>query len=106
MLGDVAEPLVYPVPWASSSDTSFVAAAQTYRDLASHAGLFPILEEDYYTETLKRPIPPGPPRFAPLGPHLMMGPDAAEKVSNHRANLDAGRVVPVLMVFEKPGPAA
>ena len=39
---------------------------------------------------------------AALGIHLMMGDTARTKLENYVANLDAGRVRPVEMIFEKP----
>ncbi|NNU79501.1 class I SAM-dependent methyltransferase [Halovulum dunhuangense] len=103
MLGPLAEPLAYPVPWAATAETSHLATPEAYRDLAVDAGFAPISELDYYTETLSAaPIARAEPGFQPLGPHLLMGPDARRKIANHRANLDAGRVLPVQMVFARP----
>jgi hypothetical protein len=35
---------------------------------------------------------------SPLGVHLVMGPDAKQKIANLRANMDKGRVAPVLIM--------
>lgn len=103
MLGPLAGPLVYPVPWAAGADTSFPEPPETYRALAAEAGFEPVSELDYYTEQLKQPANRGAPDLPVLGPHLMMGSDARIKVANHRANMAAGRVTPVLMIFRRGG---
>ncbi|WP_112321187.1 class I SAM-dependent methyltransferase [Oceanibium sediminis] len=103
MLGDVSLPVRFPVPWAQSEATSHLAPPQDYREAAAEAGLHPEFEQEYYTETLSagtRTDPAKPP--APLGPHLMMGANAPEKIRNHKDNMNVGAVVPVQMLFRKP----
>ncbi len=102
MLGPIAEPMTYPVPWAETADTSYLADPETYRALAAEAGFAPVSESDYYTETLGQSFPrrTGSLR-SPLGSHLMMGVAAAQKISNHNENLRAGRIVAVQMSFDK-----
>lgn len=102
MLGPVAEPLIYPVPWAASAETSYLVEPETYRALAAEAGFAPVSETDFYTETLGQSFPQrmgGTPSL--LGSHLMMGVAWAQMISNHNENLRSGRVVAVQMAFDK-----
>lgn len=102
MQGSVAEPLRYPLPWAATPETSFISSPEAYRDLASAAGFFAVSEDEYYTRSLDNIVSRSNPKLGALSPLLMMGDGAAEKVRNHRENMDSGRVIPVQMNFLKP----
>jgi hypothetical protein len=47
--------------------------------------------------------PPGSGTLPPLGVHVSMGSGAAEKMANHRANLERGLVAPNEIVARAPG---
>lgn len=96
-----------PVPWATEAATSHVERPERYREAAAAAGLVLEAELDRgqfaqeFFERLQagaagRSSPP------PLGLHLLMGPTAATKIQNMVANLQAGLISPVEMVFRKP----
>lgn len=90
--------LTYPVPWASTAETSFVATAADYRRLLEAAG-FEILKErsrrdfaiEFFHRMRDRAAQSGPP---PVGLHILMGADAPRKVANMIANLERGLIAP------------
>lgn len=105
MRGTATDDLIFPLPWSTVPDTSFVAPPETYRAAAEAAGLTLVNEEDrtgaiadFFAEVKRRTEAEGP---APLGIHLMMGETAPLKLGNYAANLHAGRVQPTEMIFEK-----
>ncbi len=103
-----SEDLVFPVPWASSVETSWVAAPDTYRRALEDAGFRVVAEtdrRDFAIEFFKKvsaatAAAGGPP---PLGLHVLMQQSTAEKIPNMIANLVAGRIAPVEMIAERGG---
>lgn len=104
MRGAHGEPLAFPLPWAESALTSFVALPKTYREAAEAEGFELVSHVDRSSfaleffakkrrEMAERGVPP------PLGIHLLMGPTAKEKIENYVANITTGRVAPTEMVF-------
>ncbi len=100
------EELVFPVPWASRAEISHVAAPGVYRRAAHAAGLKEVAERerrqfalDFFDRMFRKIAAEGPP---PLGSHLMMGETAGEKIRNYVANVEARRIAPVEMIFERP----
>lgn len=94
--------LSYPVPWASSPEASFVADAATYRRLLEAAG-FDVLKErnrrDFALEIFRQMRARGASsRPAPLGLHIVMGDNAAQKVANMMNDIDRGLVAPTEMI--------
>ncbi|MEM1004446.1 MAG: methyltransferase domain-containing protein [Pseudomonadota bacterium] len=107
MGGAVAEPLVFPLPWSTVAETSFVDPPDIYKQAAAAAGLDLIVETDrtdfaleFFQEVFARLAESGPPA---LGIHLMMGETAPEKFQNYVTNLKAGRIRPTEMIFRKTG---
>ena len=103
MAGKTDGPLVYPLPWSTAEDTSFVAPPETYRSAAKAAGFAPVAERDrtefantFMARAAARVAEDGP---GPFGVHLMMGPTAKDKMQNYMANLNAGRIAPTEMIF-------
>jgi SAM-dependent methyltransferase len=102
------EELDYPVPWARTSETSFVGTPDDYRAVATAAG-FEIASErnrrdyalDFFQKMQARFAESGPP---PLGIHLFMGEDMRQAmIGNMVANVCAGRIAPVEMILRLPG---
>jgi SAM-dependent methyltransferase len=98
--------LTFPVPWAATPEISAVATPEVYR-AALRAGGFEIRAErdrrDFaleFFETLRARMARGggPP---PLGLHLVMGPDAATKIGNMIANIQAGSIAPVELIAQR-----
>ncbi|MEM7497200.1 MAG: methyltransferase domain-containing protein [Pseudomonadota bacterium] len=103
---DPAEPIVFPLPWSARAETSFVATPGAYLDAAAAAGLNLVAERPrgdfalaFFEKVFAHIAANGMP---PLGIHLLMGEEsAAEKLANYVANVKAGRIAPVEMVFAK-----
>ena len=99
--------LAYPVPWATTDETSAVTTPDTYRNCLTHAGFELTAERNrrdfalafFATVREKTAAADGPP---PLGLHILMGETAAVKLGNLVENVSAGRVAPVEMVATKP----
>ena len=89
----------YPVPWATSEETSFVGTVKEYRD-ALEDNKFRIVQErgrgafaiEFTQRTLARMAQGGPPV---LGLHLLMGEKAPLMAGNMLAALKEGILEPV-----------
>lgn len=106
MRGPDPAPLRFPLPWAASRESSFVATPADYRAAAAAAGFVLRAERDrtdyaaaFFRRMIDRLNHAGPP---PLGLHLLMGPDGRDKVSNYLADIQAGRLAPTEMIFARP----
>ncbi len=100
------EELVYPVPWATTSETSWLARPEDYRAALEGTG-FIVAEENnrraFAMEFFKnmkaaRDAADGPP---PLGLHVLMQQSSAEKIPNMVTNLAANRISPIEMIAVK-----
>ena len=93
--------LSYPVPWASGTESSFVADAASYRRLLEAAG-FDVLQErdrrdfalEVFAQMRARGAAGAP---APLGLHIVMGASAGQKVKNMMGDITAGLIAPTEM---------
>lgn len=104
MRGDAGSDLLYPLPWSTVPQTSFVAAPGDYRTAAEAAGFKMHVETDrsafalsFFEEMRRKNETEGP---SPFGIGLMMGETAQEKMGNYIKNLSARRVRPTEMIFE------
>jgi MPBQ/MSBQ methyltransferase len=96
-IGDGA--IKYPVPWALSEETSFVRAAEEYRNALQNAG-FQIVQErgrgpfaiEFTERMMARMAQGGPPA---LGLHLLMGEKASIMIRNVLAMMKEGVLEPV-----------
>ncbi len=102
------EELIYPVPWATTSDTSWLAGPDDYRAAFEDNG-FAVVEENnrraFAMEFFKKikaasAAADAPP---PLGLHVLMQQSSAEKIPNMVANLAANRISPIEMIAVKQG---
>ena len=100
------EPLDLPVPWASHPEQSQLADPATLRSLVRDAGLRERAWRDITPEVVaaRKAQQAGAQagKFPPLGMHLVLGEQASAKMSNSARNADAGRIVFIQGVFEKP----
>lgn len=94
--------LAFPLPWAATPHTSFVAEPARYRRALEEAGFAIAAERDrrdfaieFFRNLRARIAESGPP---PLGLHILMGQEAPQKVANMIANLEAGRIAPIEMI--------
>lgn len=100
------EELIYPVPWATTSETSWLAGPQDYRSAFENNGFAVIAEnnrrefaiEFFNKMKAANDIAKGPP---PLGLHVLMQQSTAEKIPNMIANLVANRISPIEMIAVK-----
>ncbi|SEV96106.1 Methyltransferase domain-containing protein [Cognatiyoonia koreensis] len=100
------EDLLYPVPWATTAETSWPAAPENYREAFENNGFTVVKENNRRTFALEffrkmkaaADAGKGPP---PLGLHVLMQQSSAEKVPNMVANLTANRISPVEMIGVK-----
>lgn len=97
--------LSYPVPWAASSETSFVASAAEYRLGLRAAGFEIVKERDrsdfaarFFAEVMARAAAAGRP--PPLGTHILMKDDAARKLANVVANIENGLIAPTELICQ------
>lgn len=96
-------PLTYPMPWSEHPETSFVAGPAQYRDWLAAAGFrleSEINQRDVVLQKMAamraRAAQDGPPL---LGLHVIMGPQAKERLKNVMAALESGLVAPVEMIL-------
>jgi ubiquinone/menaquinone biosynthesis C-methylase UbiE len=91
----------YPVPWASDAGTSFVAERDTYRRLLKQVGFRIEHERDrrqFGIESFARLRASWSEGPAPLGPHIVIGPDFETKVANLVAAMQRGLLAPTEMI--------
>ncbi|MFD0915175.1 class I SAM-dependent methyltransferase [Pseudahrensia aquimaris] len=96
----------YPVPWASTSDTSWLAAPSEYRAAFQDNGFDIVAENnrhEFANEFFKKAkasieAAGGPP---PLGLHVLMQQLSVEKISNMVAALVKNRISPIEMIAIK-----
>ena len=94
--------LAFPVPWARTAESSFVASTDDYRRLLREAG-FTVQKErerrafaiEFFKKMQARVAESGLP---PLSLHIVMGADFRDKVGNLVANLENGLVAPTEMI--------
>lgn len=95
--------LSFPLPWASTADTSFVLNAAAYCRLLEAAG-FAIQHQrgrrefaiEFFRQLRARTAAAGGP--PPLGLHVLMGTATPQKVANMVDNLDRGLIAPTEIV--------
>jgi SAM-dependent methyltransferase len=100
-------PLTYPLPWAASEQTSFVATPDDYRAAAKAAGFDVKAErpraafavEFFATMRARMAAAQAEGRKPPPGVGLVMGADAPIKIANLTAALEGGILAPVEMIL-------
>jgi SAM-dependent methyltransferase len=98
--------LTYPVPWASTPELSALAPPEMYKAALRASGFEVVAERnrrefalEFFQQLWARMARAGGP--PPLGLHLVMGPDAATKVGNMLANVEAGTIAPVEIIARR-----
>ncbi|MDQ4012020.1 MAG: class I SAM-dependent methyltransferase [Actinomycetota bacterium] len=94
--------IAFPVPWAATSATSFLAEPTYYRDLLAKTGLTVQAQRDrrdfaldFFREMSARTAQNGPPV---LGLHIVMGPDAPLKIANMVDGMKRAVLAPTEMI--------
>lgn len=95
----------YPMPWAQTSETSFVETPQTYRSLLTSSGFAIEREENRRAFVLKlaaemreRIAAHGAP---PLSQQTLLGPSMRERLGNVMATLERGTIAPIQIIARK-----
>lgn len=96
-------PLIYPVPWASSSDMSALAEPDRYKKALQAAGFVIAAERDRreFALAFYAGMRATSGALPPLGLHLLMGTDIAEKLKNMIAGIAHGYIAPVELIARK-----
>ncbi len=99
--------LQFPVPWAADASINHLIGVKDLQALMSDLGLASVRWEDktdasvaFFHSVLDRVRTQG---WMPLGLHLLMGDDAADKFANVLRNLEADRVRVVQAVMKRAG---
>lgn len=95
-------PLAYPMPWADTAETSFVVSPEVYRNLLTSHG-FEIEQEQSRADLVMKLVramrekaaAEGPPV---LGPHVIMGAAAKQRMANVFDALQNGIIAPVEII--------
>jgi len=98
--------LTFPVPWATTAESSALAKPSQYREALEKAGFTVIAERNRRDFALaffdqlraKTAAAGGPP---PLGLHILMGRNTPDKLRNMIENVSSGRIAPVEMIARK-----
>jgi ubiquinone/menaquinone biosynthesis C-methylase UbiE len=100
------EDIIYPVPWATTSETSWLATSAEYQGSLQANGFIISKEEnrrdfalEFFKEMKRANAAAGGP--APLGLHVLMQQTTAEKIPNMIANLTADRISPIEIIAKK-----
>ena len=102
--------LEFPVPWAATAQTSFVAEPATYRCLLGEAGFHVEAERerrsfaiDFFRELTAAVAAGQPP---PMGLHLVMGGDFPAKIRHVIGALEGAVIAPVELLARTPATGA
>jgi hypothetical protein len=97
--------LSFPVHWAASAQTSFVAWPEDYREALEAAGFRVQKQRDrgafareFFRQVAARAAEDGGP--PPLGVHLLMKSDVPQKLANVMRNVEQGLIAPVELICQ------
>src|SRR5258705_12264655 len=95
--------LSYPVPWATTAASSFVADPAQYRSALQAAGFAVIAELSrrdfaitFFNQSRAKIMAAGGP--PPLGLHVLMGRNAPDQMQNMIQNVASGHIPPVELI--------
>jgi SAM-dependent methyltransferase len=98
--------LTFPLPWATTAQSSAVAEPAQYRSALEASGFALTAELNrrdfalaFFDELQAKTMAAGGP--PPLGLHILMGRNAADKIRNMIANISTGLIAPVEMIARK-----
>lgn len=105
VLAGPSGPVLFPVPWARTPDTSFLVRPDTQRELLEAGGFTVTHWSDttdaaraWFVSLAERIGREGPP---PLGFHLLLGSDFQAMALNQRRNLEEGRIALAQVIARK-----
>jgi SAM-dependent methyltransferase len=98
--------LIYPVPWAADSRTSYLAAQNHYKQALEAAGFEAVKENnrgkfalDFFNALAKKTATNGGP--PPLGLHTLMQESTAVKIKHMTDSIKEGFIAPVEIIAKK-----
>jgi len=105
VLAGPTEPVLFPVPWARTPDTSFLVQPNELRKLLAEAG-FTVTDWSDTTEAARAWFVSLAEKirkegFPSLGFHVLLGPDFKAMAQNQGRNLQEGRIVLAQIVARK-----
>jgi len=105
VLAGPSGPVVFPVPWARTAESSFLATPEQLRELLERAGFTVASWSDttdaartWFVSLAEKIRKEG---LSPLGFHVLLGPDFQAMAQNQRRNLEEGRIVLAQVVARK-----
>jgi SAM-dependent methyltransferase len=105
ILAGSVTPVLFPVPWARVSETSFLITPGELRQLLTTSGFTIVSWEDtteagraWFTSLATKIQKSG---FPPLGTHILLGSDFQVMAQNQRRNLQEGRITLAQVVARK-----
>jgi len=105
ILAGPSGPVLFPVPWARTPESSFLATPDELRKLLEESGFKVTAWSDttdaaraWFVSLAERIRKEGLP---PLGFHVLLGPDFQAMAQNQRRNLEEGRIVLAQVVAKK-----
>lgn len=107
VLAGASGPVLFPVPWARTPDTSFLASPESMRQLLEDSGFIIRDWKDtteaariWFVKLAERIRRDG---FPALGFHLLMGDDFRVMAQNQGRNLEEGRIALAQIISVKAG---
>lgn len=95
----------YPLPWAPDAGSSFLVTLENAKSLLGVAG-FQVVTEDnlhgFAMLALRKAIEAENDNTADLGPHIVMGENYRQKLSNLLDALKAKKCLPQILICRKP----
>ena len=105
ILAGPSGPVLFPVPWARTQDSSFLVTPAELRKLLEESGFTVTAWSDttdagraWFASVAERIRKEGLP---PLGFHILVGPDFGAMAQNQRRNLEEGRIVLAQVVAKR-----
>ena len=105
ILAGPSGPVLFPVPWARTQDSSFLVTPAELRKLLEESGFTVTAWSDttdagraWFVSVAERIRKEGLP---PLGFHILVGPDFGAMAQNQRRNLEEGRIVLAQVVAKR-----
>ena len=105
ILAGPSGPVLFPVPWARTSESSFLATPDELRDVLEESGFTVAAWTDttdvaraWFVSLAERIRKEGLP---PLGFHVLLGTDFQVMAQNQRKNLEEGRIVLAQVVAKR-----
>lgn len=105
ILAGPSGPVVFPVPWARTAESSFLATPEQLRELLESAGFTVATWSDttdvaraWFVRLAEKIRKDG---LSPLGFHVLLGSDFSAMAQNQRRNLEEGRIALAQVIATK-----